>query len=197
MVTLEKDSIAALRRAVERRLGHGVNSPSEFKRLSQAIEQQTGSTVSTSTLMRLWGYVSNQVKPNLTTLNALAAFAGYLDYASLVSGADDDGSDEVVTPHLNVDRELQERDHVLLHWQPGRECLMRYMGNGQWVVERSEHTKLAVGDTFTCHLIIQGHPLYLDNLVHKSMSPRCYVCGQRNGVQYEVLKAEEACDSQE
>lgn len=197
MVTLEKDSIAALRRAVERRLGHGVNSPSEFKRLSQAIEQQTGSTVSTSTLMRLWGYVSNQVKPNLTTLNALAAYAGYLDYASLANGADEDGSNEVVTPHLNVDRELQERDHVLLRWQPGRECLVRHMGGGQFVVERSERTKLAVGDTFTCHLIIQGHPLYLDNLVHKSMPPRCYVCGQRNGVRYEVLKAEEACESQE
>lgn len=197
MVTLEKDSIAALRRAVERRLGHGVNSPSEFKRLSQAIEQQTGSTVSTSTLMRLWGYVSSNVKPNITTLDALAAYAGYSDYASLTDGAvQEDGSNEVMMPHLNVDEELRARDHVLLRWQPGRECLMRYMGNGQWVVERSERTKLAVGDTFTCHLIIQGHPLYLDNLVHKSMPPRCYVCGQRNGVQYEVLKAEEACDNE-
>lgn len=196
MVTLEKDSIAALRRAVEQRFGHGVNSPSEFKRLSQAIEQQTGSTVSTSTLMRLWGYVSNQVKPNVTTLDALATYAGYRDYASLVSGADDDGSDEVLSAHLNVDRELQERDHVLLRWQPGRECLVRHMGGGQFVVERSERTKLAVGDTFICHLIVQDHPLLLDNLVHKSMPPRCYVCGQRNGVQYEVLKAEEACDNE-
>lgn len=197
MVTLEKDSIAALRSAVERRLGHSVNSPSEFKRLSQAIEQQTGSTVSTSTLMRLWGYVSSQVKPNVTTLDVLAVFAGYRDYASFASGDETDGSNEVVTSHLNVDEELRARDHVLLRWQPGRECLIRYMGNGQWVVERSEHTKLAVGDTFTCHLIVQGHPLYLDNLVHQSMPPRCYVCGQHNGVQYEVLRTEEGCESQE
>lgn len=197
MVTLEKDSIAALRRAVERRLGHGVNTPSEFSRLSLEIEQRTGRTMSVSTLMRMWGYVSSNVKPNMTTLDVLAVYVGYRDYSSFASGDDVDGSDEVMADHVNVDKELNARDHVLLRWQPGRECLVRYMGNGQWVVERSEHTKLAVGDTFTCHLIVQGHPLYLDNLVHQSMPPRCYVCGQHNGVQYEVLRAEEACDSQE
>lgn len=195
MCTSETDKMAALRLAVEQRFGHGVNSPSEFKRLSREIEQRTDRAISASTLMRVWGYVSSQVKPNLTTLNALAAYAGYLDYASLVSGADDDGSDEVLSAHLNVDRELQERDHVLLRWQPGRECLVRYMGGGQFVVERCEHTKLAVGDTFICHLIVQDHPLLLDNLVHGSMPPKCYVCGQKHGVQYEVQRAEEACDS--
>ena len=187
----DKDKIEALRRAVEQRLGHGVNTPSEFSRLSLEIEQRTGRTMSVSTLMRLWGYVSSQVKPNVTTLDVLAVYAGYRDYASFASGDEADGSDEVMTDHLDVDRELEERDHVLLRWQPGRECLVRYMGGGQWVVERSLHSKLAVGDTFTCHLIIQGHPLYLDNLVHQSMPPRCYVCGQKGGVQYEVLRAED------
>lgn len=192
----DKDKIEALRRAVEQRLGHGVNTPSEFSRLSLEIEQRTGRTMSVSTLMRLWGYVSSHVKPNVTTLDVLAVYAGYRDYASFASGDEADGSDEVMTDHLDVDRELEERDHVLLRWQPGRECLVRYMGGGQWVVERSLHSKLAVGDTFTCHLIIQGHPLYLDNLVHQSMPPRCYVCGQKGGVQYEVLRAEEACDNE-
>ena len=197
MGTSEKDKMATLRRAVERRLGHGVNSPSEFKRLCQEIERRTDRAISASTLMRVWGYVSSNVKPNVTTLDALATYAGYRDYASLVNGAEEDGSDEVMTGHLNVDNELRVRDHVLLRWQPGRECLVRYMGGGQFVVERCERTKLAVGDTFTCHLMIQGHPLYLDNLVHLSMPPRCYVCGQNHGVQYEVQRAEEACDSQE
>ena len=197
MGSSEKDRIAVLRHAVEQRLGHGVNTPSEFRRLSLEIEHRTGRTMSVSTLMRMWGYVSSNVKPNVTTLDVLAVYAGYRDYASFASGDETDGSDEVMTDHVNVDKELNARDHVLLRWQPGRECLVRYMGDGQWVVERSEHTKLAVGDTFTCHLIVQGHPLYLDNLVHQSMPPRCYVCGQHNGVQYEVLRAEEACDSQE
>ena len=187
----DKDKIEALRHAVEQRLGHGVNTPSEFSRLSLEIEQRTGRTMSVSTLMRLWGYVSSQVKPNVTTLDVLAVYAGYRDYASFASGDEADGSDEVMTDHLDVDRELEERDHVLLRWRPGRECLVRYMGGGQWVVERSLHSKLAVGDTFTCHLIVQGHPLYLDNLVHQSMPPRCYVCGQKGGVQYEVLRTED------
>lgn len=191
-----KDVIVTLRRAVEHRLGHGVSSPNQFKELGAEIERCTGRSVSVSTLMRLWGYVNSDVNPNVTTLDTLAAYAGFRDYASITTGFDDEnGSDDVMTGHINVDEELKARDHVMLRWQPGRECLVRYMGGGQWVVERSERTKLVVGDTFTCHLMVQGHPLYLDNLVHNSQGPRCYVCGQNHGVHYEVIKADEACDS--
>lgn len=197
MADTGKDVIVTLRRAVEHRLGHGVSSPNQFKELGKDIERCTGRKVSVSTLMRLWGYVSSDVKPNVTTLDTLATYAGYRDYASLATGLDENGSDEVLTGHINVDEELKSRDHVLLRWQPGRECLVRYMGGGQWVVVRSEGTKLAVGDTFTCHLMVQGHPLYLDNLVHGSQEPRCYVCGMNHGVHYEVIKADEACNSQD
>lgn len=197
MADTGKDVIATLRRAVEQRFGHGVSSPNQFKELGKEIERRTGRKVSVSTLMRLWRYVSSEVKPNVTTLDTLAAYAGYRDYASLATCSDENDSDNVVTDHINVDKELKARDHVLLRWQPGRECLVRYMGGGQWVVERSERTKLAVGDTFTCHLMVQGHPLYMDNLTHESQKPRCYVCGRNHGVRYELIKADEAGNFQE
>ncbi len=197
MAYTDKDAIVTLRQAVEHRFGHSVGSPSQFKELGLDIERRTDRSVSVSTLMRLWGYVNSEVKPNVTTLDTLAAYAGYRDFESLATGIDENGSDDVLAAHINVDEDLKVRDHVLLRWHPGRECLVRYMGGGQWVVERSEHTKLSVGDTFTCHLMVQGHPLYLDNLVHGSQEPRCYVCGTNHGVQYEVIKADEACDSQD
>ena len=39
---INKEKLAALRLSVELRLGHGVNTPSEFKRLSEDIKQQLG-----------------------------------------------------------------------------------------------------------------------------------------------------------
>lgn len=197
MADTGKDVIVKLRRAVEQRFGHGVSSPNQFKELGKEIERCTGCKVSVSTLMRLWRYVSSEVKPNVTTLDTLATYAGYRDYASFATGLDENDSDNVMTGHINVDKELKVRDHVLLRWQPGRECLVRYMGDGQWVVERSEGTKLAAGDTFTCHLMVQGHPLYLDNMTHGALRPRCYVCGRNHGVRYEVIKADEAGISQD
>lgn len=186
----DTDMIDLLRRATEKRFGHGVNTPSEFKRLEYEIERMTARSVSASTLMRMWGYITSDVKPNSTTLDVLAEYVGYQDFASFCQGGENDGSKVVTSEHLNIDIDLKPRDHVLLQWQPGRECLVRYLGKGQFVVERSERTKITPGDTFTCHLMVQGHPLYLDNLVHKSMPPRCYVCGQHRGVHYEVLKAD-------
>ena len=132
--------MASLRRAVEKRMGRGVNSPSEFKRLKQEIERHTDRSISETTLMRIWGYQKSKVKPYASTLDTLAVYAGYHDFASFVSGTDSDGSAEVASPHLNVDEDLSPRDHVLLRWQPGRECLVRYMGDGQFVVERSERS---------------------------------------------------------
>lgn len=191
-MTNENEGMAAMRAAVEKRLGFGVNTPGEFKLLAGDIKAVTGRKMSESTLMRLWGYVRSDMTPNTTTLDTLALYVGYHDWDSFARGGGEgkgDGSHDVLSAHLNVDAELSPRDHVILRWPPGRECLVRYLGDGQFVVERSEQSKLKVGDTFTCHLIVEGHPLYLDNLVHEAQAPRCYVCGHHNGVHYEVIKA--------
>ena len=184
----DKDkAIVVLRQAVEKRFGSGVSSPSEFKLLDCDIKRHTEKGISASTLMRIWGYVSGETRPYTTTLDILASYAGWKDFAAFCSGDDDHGSDDVLSPRISVLADLALRDHVLLRWSGNHEVLVRHLGNAQFVVERSENSKLSVGDTFTCHLIIQDEPLYLDNLVHHTMPPRCYVCGRNHGVHYEVM----------
>ena len=56
----------------------------------------------------------------------------------------------------------------------------------------SERTRLQPGDTFLCNLIIEGEPLYLDQLrqagnVQQNTTPKSYVCGMDTGVWYEFL----------
>lgn len=182
-------AIAALKQAVQQKVGFNLNSPKDFALLAGSIEEATGQTVSPSTLMRLWDYVGSDVKPRISTLNALAAYVGSSDFAAFCEGKND-SSDDVLGDHLEVLKQLHERDHLLLRWEPGRKVLVRHLGNAQFVVERVEMSKLQVGDTFTCHLVIAGEPLYLDNLVHGDMAPRRYVCGRHGGVTFEVLRAE-------
>lgn len=185
---INKEKLAALRLSVELRLGHGVNTPSEFKRLSEDIKQQLGRAISQSTLMRLWGYVNSTTQPNASTLDALSIYAGYHDFASFNTSINE-GSDTVLSESINVDSDLSPRDHIELRWSGNHVVLARHLGGAQFVVEHSENSKLTVGDTFTCHLFIQGQPLYLDNLVHQSMAPRCYVCGKSHGVNFKVIPA--------
>ena len=49
------------------------------------------------------------------------------------------------------------------------------------------NTRLKVGDTFECSLIIEGEPLYLDNLRQDGHPPIAYVCGKKSGVFFEYV----------
>ena len=183
----DKDkAIVVLRQAVEKRLGCSVNTPSEFSLLERDIKRVAGRSVSASTLMRIWGYVAGATRPYTSTLNVLAKYAGWQDFAAFREGSDEGNSDDVLSPRLSVVTNLAPRDHVLIRWSGDHEILVRYLGDVQFVIERSENSKLSVGDTFTCNLIIEGHPLYLDNLVHLNKPPRCYVCGENHGVHFEI-----------
>jgi hypothetical protein len=52
----------------------------DFEKLSEAISEATGITLSISTLKRLWGRVTYNNVPALNTLNTLARYAGYEDW---------------------------------------------------------------------------------------------------------------------
>lgn len=46
-------------------------------------------------------------------------------------------------------------------------------------------------DTFTCFLIINHDPLFLDKLMHKGKGPYVYVAGKKDGVTVEMLASDE------
>jgi len=52
----------------------------DFEKLSAAIAESTGVTLSITTLKRLWGKLKYNNIPTTTTLNTLAQFAGYSDW---------------------------------------------------------------------------------------------------------------------
>ncbi len=75
--------LAALLRQIEVSLGwkDASNWPNHlFEELSEAIQSETGTLLSPSTLKRVWGRVNYNGKPSITTLNALAQFAGHRNW---------------------------------------------------------------------------------------------------------------------
>lgn len=65
---------------VETHLGWGPGdkwTTQDFKDLSEKIFAVTGTNLSVATLKRLWGTISYESKPTVTTLNALVQFIGY------------------------------------------------------------------------------------------------------------------------
>ena len=183
-----------LRTDIETALKKKLQTPKDFEFLRERIYARLHTLVSRTTLMRLWGYVDEEVTPRKGTLDILSKFLGYKDWESYQENASlpkEQQSSPVMSRKLNVNSDLYIGERLRLTWQPDRVCDVEYLGELSFRVIASENTRIQPGDTFQCSLIVEGEPLYLDNLRKgdgsSSAETIAYVCGKKTGVNFEHL----------
>lgn len=179
-----------LKNDIETALGKRMVTPKDFEFLRERIYARLHVYVSRTTLMRIWGYVEEGVEPRKSTMDILSRFLGYKDWSEYQQNAllpKEQQSDPVMSRRISVVEDLHCGDGVRLVWQPDRVCEVEYLGELQFRVIASEKTRLRVGDTFQCSMIVEGEPLYLDNLRQDGRPPIAYVCGKKTGVWFEYL----------
>ncbi len=177
-----KEDLDRLKEEVEKLVGRTINSPKDFEFLSRQILGYTHESLSVSTLKRMWGYVTCSSCPSRYNLDLLSRMVGYPGWDAFVGGVDEGRSSRFFVKSKLMADALEVGERVKLVWQPGRVLTIRSQGNDLFVVEDSVNSKLAKGDTFTCHQFVSAEPLYLSNLSHPGV-PRCnYVAGQEGGV---------------
>ena len=174
-----------LKQEVERVFGRQLKEARDFEQLSHLLLSHTRERLSPTTLKRFWGYLKNEeVQTRPHTLDVLARFVGYKDYADFCSHAD--SSDEVQSGIRIEERVSTEGmrlgQRLVITWRPDRRIVIRHLGGSRFEIMEAQNTKLCVGDTFRCHLMIQHEPLYLDELIHQGLPETAYVAGQRDGV---------------
>jgi len=178
-----------LKKEVEHVVGHELREARDFEELSQLLLKGTRERLSPTTLKRFWGYLKNEnVQTRPHTLDVLVRFVGYKSYEDFYENASDTAEPQsgiTATERVSAS-ELRWGQKLVIRWLPDRRIVVKHQGDGHFVVLEAEHTKLNVGDTFVCHLMLQREPLYLDQLVHDNMPPTTYVAGQRNGVTIEI-----------
>lgn len=159
-------------------------------RLSIDIRLRTGHSIGVSTLKRLAGYIDGLGSPRVSTLDTLAQFIGYATFQAFKLANNKGISIEsgFFSTQVLRTKELSSGTIVRLIWQPGRLCVCRYKGDDEFVVLRSECTRLVADTTFHCSMFIQGEVLYLDHvLLPGSDDPRPYKTGGTSGILFEVL----------
>ena len=184
-----------LRSQIETAIGHSVVTPKDFDSLRDMIFSRLHIYVSSTTLKRIWGYLNDDVTPRQSTLNILARYLGYVDFKAFANGdVATDGelaSNPIMSRRIDVDEQLESGDRIRLTWQPARVCDVQYLGGNAFEVIESQNTRLKAGDTFKCALIIEGEPMYIDNLVTGKCAPVAYVCGKKSGVYYETIPSDQ------
>lgn len=178
-----------LMQEVENVIGHRLIDAGDFEQLSHLLLSRTRERLSPTTLKRLWGYLSNEkVATRRHTLNVLSRFVGYRsyeDFCNHISNAKEVQSGFRAEERITTEK-MRQGQKVIITWRPDRRILIRHLGGSRFEIIEALNTKLCVGDTFRCHLMIQHEPLYLDDLVHQGLPAAVYVAGQRDGVIIEV-----------
>ncbi len=185
------NDIEQLRKQVERRVGYPLLSTRDFNLLSTQIYTMLGIQVSSTTLKRLWGYVEKDItrQPRMFTLNSLARYIGYDSFEHFQRNfgtATECESNFLNASSLHV-RDLAKGTKLSLQWNPDRNIIIRFEGEDLFTVVEAENCKLSVGDQFHATNFVQGEPLIVNNVLHHNEQISNYVCGQKNGIHYEII----------
>lgn len=187
----KEDIFKSLQNKVEAVAGRKMASPRDFDYLSMRILDKTRHYIAPVTIKRFWGYLGEkrQTKPFRYTLDALALYAGFIDYEAFKRNclAPEPAQSGFLHNDSLQTTSLQEGARVQLMWHPDRTVIIQYQGMDMFKVVESENSKLSVGDIFICGHIIDGEPLTLRCLIHEGGSPVNYVCGRIDGVKYKLL----------
>lgn len=163
-------TISQLKKAVEVRFGRIPATPADFGELSIAVLRTTGERLSSDTLSRIWGYKKGYSSVRKSTVRVLEHYA---------KANEESGFIHSIAIHAE---DCRPEDRVRIAWLPNRTCVLRYLGNYRWRVEKRINSKLQVGDTFSCRVITQGQPLIVDNLQTTGQNYAGYTIGGKNGI---------------
>lgn len=185
IVTLQaisESTMEQLKQIVIQQIGRTLEAPADFEYLSEQIQKKTGEYLSPTTLKRVFGYIpyDGQLRP--TTLSILARYAGYsgwqdyLDKQHVESG--------FIAAQRVVVKELNKGQKLSLAWNPDRECLIEYLGEGRFVVLHAQKCQLQIGDQFTAMQFILGQPLTATEVVsvREARQQDTYIAGAKTGL---------------
>lgn len=170
--------------AVEKKYGRPIVAHNDFNTLSVVLDHECHEILSSSTLKRLWGYVSLRTTPRKSTLDILSKYAGYKDFSDFRTsqhGKLDDTSGYLETSYLSAD-DVPENGILRIGWEPGRVLLLRRIGPILFEVVESHNSKLKAGDRFETSCFFKGLPLILATVYRDGEKLPSFIAGKEKGL---------------
>ena len=176
---------------VEKQYGRKLSTTTDFESLSVIIEKATGDLLSSSTLKRLYGYVSLNTVPRKTTLDILSRFIGNRDYETFRISLSNDPqfSSRFFSAKTVTTSELKAGDRLRIGWPANRIVTLNYLGDDLFEVDTSVNASLVKGDRFRQVSFMKGYPLYLSRILRNGDYTPAYVAGMNSGLNLiEIVK---------
>ena len=183
-ITRDMPELAYLLDEVEQKYGRRIATTTDFESLSVVIEHQIGEMLSSSTLKRLWGYVSLNPTPRIATLDILSRYIGHKNFKAFCESLKESKAfvSTFFTSKYQTVSELTPGVIVTIGWAPNRVVNLNYLGEFQFEVMSSENSQLLPGDRFELSEIIVGYPLYISRILRNGEYTPSYVAGRQRGI---------------
>ena len=183
-ITRDMPELAYLLDEVEQKYGRRIATTTDFESLSVVIEHQIGEMLSSSTLKRLWGYVSLNPTPRIATLDILSRYIGHKNFKAFCESLKESKAfvSTFFTSKYQTVSELTPGVIVTIGWAPNRVVNLNYLGEFQFEVISSENSQLLPGDRFELSEIIVGYPLYISRIFRNGEYTPSYVAGRQRGI---------------
>ena len=176
---------------VEKQYGRKLSTTTDFESLSVIIEKTTGELLSSSTLKRLYGYVSLNTVPRKTTLDILSRFIGNRDYETFRISLSNDPqfSSRFFSAKTVTTSELKAGDRLRIGWPANRIVTLNYLGDDLFEVDTSVNASLVKGDRFRQGSFMKCYPLDLSRILRDGHYTPAYVAGMNSGLNLiEIVK---------
>ncbi len=169
------------------RCGHDVRTPADIAGLALDIESKTGEHIGVNTIKRLLGLIDDERSPRISTLDVVARYLGYGDWATL-SNLDTGSNSSFDT----IDGELRFEDlsvgqQVLITYLPNRRIVMEYLGDNRFRVLQRENSKLQVDDIITVTHLIRNYPMLATEVTRGESSLGSFTAGKAKGIDFQLL----------
>lgn len=179
-----KPEIAELLLLVEQKYAKKLRTTTDFDEFSFFLKQDTSEVISTSTLKRLWGYVSDSRMPRSHTLDILSRYIGYEHFSSFCSWLKSSSAynSSFFTTKQLLAKDLLPGSEVEIGWSPNRYLRLRYKGDALFEVAEAKQSKLHEGDCFESASFLIGQPLSLPYVLRDGMRTSPFIAGRNGGL---------------
>lgn len=155
--------------------------------LALDIESVTGEHIGVNTLKRLLGFINDEREPRISTLDVIARYLSFDNWDVLsIYDNKSNSSFESSSEEIRVS-ELSEGQCVQISYLPDRRLVMAYQGNGHFLVQLSENSKLLAGDELSLTHIVQGYPLLVTEVIRDGKSLGSFTAGKAQGIRFKLL----------
>lgn len=173
----------ALIEKIEERYGKKLVYSTDVESLCEHIFETTKERLGVSTLKRMFGFVGQKVEPRTSSMDIIAQYCGYPNYELM---AKDMGEDTEISDFSPVDEvvanEIPEGTMIQVSYEPARILVLTYIGNGWFIVNESQKSKLIKGDKIRASHLTKGFKLLASDVMREGRSLGPYTAAKEGGL---------------